>query len=176
MEECATNFFTIVVTDQNISQAVCPFCRWDIYTRKSSTKKNICREPSNLAEDDDLALDYYAKLDQILKDILDKDTHDLFQRKLRDRTLMKDPNFKWCYKVGLLILLFARSYRNILSVSFWFPGRSKEQEAGVSGLPRHVLRQVPGPLGATARWCHLRGRGEYSEKMWKKTKSAELVD
>ena len=98
MEECATNFFTIVVTDQNISQAVCPFCRWDIYTRKSSTKKNICREPSNLAEDDDLALDYYAKLDQILKDILDKDTHDLFQRKLRDRTLMKDPNFKWCYK------------------------------------------------------------------------------
>ena len=46
------------------------------------------------------ALDYYAKLDQILKDILDKDTHDLFQRKLRDRTLMKDPNFKWCYKVS----------------------------------------------------------------------------
>ena len=86
-QECATNFFTIVVTDQNISQAVCPFCR----------------EPKNLAEDDDLALDYYAKLDQILKDILDKDTHDLFQRKLRDRTLMKDPNFKWCYKVRLMI-------------------------------------------------------------------------
>jgi len=81
-KDCATNFFTIVVTDQNISQAVCPFCR----------------EPSNLADDDDVALDYYAKLDQILKDILDKDTHDLFQRKLRDRTLMKDPNFKWCYK------------------------------------------------------------------------------
>ena len=86
-QECATNFFTIVVTDQNISQAVCPFCR----------------EPKNLAEDDDLALDYYAKLDQILKDILDKDTHDLFQRKLRDRTLMKDPNFKWCYKVRLML-------------------------------------------------------------------------
>ena len=47
-----------------------------------------------------VALDYYAKLDQILKDILEKDTHDLFQRKLRDRTLMKDPNFKWCYKVS----------------------------------------------------------------------------
>ena len=36
--DCATNFFTIVVTDQNISQAVCPFCR----------------EPSNLAEDDEV--------------------------------------------------------------------------------------------------------------------------
>jgi E3 ubiquitin-protein ligase RNF31 len=34
-----------------------------------------------------------------VKDTLEKDTHDLFQRKLRDRTLMKDPNFKWCYKV-----------------------------------------------------------------------------
>merc|ERR1712106_512261 len=81
-KDCATNFFSIVITDQNISQAVCPFCR----------------EPANLAEDDEVAFDYYAQLDQILKDILDKDTHDLFQRKLRDRTLMKDPNFKWCYK------------------------------------------------------------------------------
>ena len=36
--DCATNFFTIVVTDQNISQAVCPFCR----------------EPSNLADDDEV--------------------------------------------------------------------------------------------------------------------------
>ena len=26
--------------------------------------------------------------------------HDLFQRKIRDRTLMKDPNFRWCNKVS----------------------------------------------------------------------------
>ena len=38
--DCATNFFTIVVTDQNISQAVCPFCR----------------EPSNLADDDEVRI------------------------------------------------------------------------------------------------------------------------
>ena len=38
--DCATNFFTIVVTDQNISQAVCPFCR----------------EPSNLADDDEVGM------------------------------------------------------------------------------------------------------------------------
>jgi hypothetical protein len=39
-----------------------------------------------------------------IQDILEKDTHDLFQRKLRDRTLMKDPNFKWCYKVTIVKL------------------------------------------------------------------------
>lgn len=32
----------------------------------------------------------------MLKNILDETVHELFQRKLRDRTLMKDPNFKWC--------------------------------------------------------------------------------
>ena len=86
--ECATNFFTIVIKDKSIGEAICPFCN----------------EPSNLANDDDVALAYYAKLDIVLKNILDKDTHDLFQRKLRDRTLMKDPNFKWCYKVRKLVL------------------------------------------------------------------------
>ena len=57
-------------------------------------------EPKGLADDDDLAANYFAKLDVILKPIVDQDVHDLFQRKIRDRTLMKDPNFKWCYKVS----------------------------------------------------------------------------
>ena len=57
-------------------------------------------EPKGLADDDDLASNYFAKLDVILKPIVDQDVHDLFQRKIRDRTLMKDPNFKWCYKVS----------------------------------------------------------------------------
>ena len=94
------------------------------------------------------ALDYYAKLDQILKDILDKDTHDLFQRKLRDRTLMKDPNFKWCYKVSDLSKVFLSSIKFYL-VSIWVSIRSKEQEAGMSRLPVNVLCQVPGSVGAT---------------------------
>merc|ERR1719187_2909829 len=42
---CANNFFTVVIKDQNISAAVCPFCQ----------------EPSNLADDDDVALAYCAK-------------------------------------------------------------------------------------------------------------------
>ena len=63
----------------------------------------FCHEPAGLADpdDDDLATAYFAKLDILLKSLIEQDVHDLFQRKLRDRTLMKDPNFKWCYKVSL---------------------------------------------------------------------------
>lgn len=63
------------------------------------------------ASEDEL-LDYFANLDILLKGILDEDIHELFQRKLRDRTLMLDPNFKWCvqvivykvsYKIGCVV-------------------------------------------------------------------------
>ena len=80
--DCASRHFTIIITDRSISELVCPFCQ----------------KPEKLAEDDELAADYFAKLDILLKSLVDQPTHDLFQRKLRDRTLMKDPNFKWCYK------------------------------------------------------------------------------
>ena len=35
-----------------------------------------------------------------IRGLVDKETHDLFQRKLRDRTLMKEPNFRWCSHVS----------------------------------------------------------------------------
>ena len=63
----------------------------------------FCHEPAALADPDDaddIATAYFAKLDIMLKSLVEQDVHDLFQRKLRDRTLMKDPNFKWCYKVS----------------------------------------------------------------------------
>jgi E3 ubiquitin-protein ligase RNF31 len=84
-KDCASKHFTILVKDKNINEATCPFCQ----------------EPKGLNDDDDLATNYFAKLDVLLKPIVDQDVHDLFQRKLRDRTLMKDPNFKWCYKVRI---------------------------------------------------------------------------
>ena len=66
---------------------------------------NIVQEPKpdwlNAEENEDKAADFFAKLDVLLRGILEEEVHDLFQRKLRDRTLMKDPNFKWCYKVSL---------------------------------------------------------------------------
>lgn len=80
--DCAQNYFTLMVTDRSISDAVCPFCK----------------EPE-LADEDE-ALEYFSNLDILLKAILDTEVHELFQRKLRDRTLMQDPNFKWCVKVS----------------------------------------------------------------------------
>lgn len=50
------------------------------------------------AYEDDI-LEYFSNLDILLKNILDDNVHELFQRKLRDRTLMQDPNFKWCIQV-----------------------------------------------------------------------------
>ncbi|KDR18370.1 RING finger protein 31 [Zootermopsis nevadensis] len=79
-KECAKNYYTIQITDRNINDAVCPFCK----------------EPE--MQNDDEALEYFSNLDILLKSFLDPAVHELFQRKLRDRTLMQDPNFKWCVK------------------------------------------------------------------------------
>ncbi|XP_049852722.1 E3 ubiquitin-protein ligase lubel isoform X9 [Schistocerca gregaria] len=81
-KECAKNYFTIQITDRSIADAVCPFCK----------------EPELNADDEEEALEYFSNLDILLKSFLDEPVHELFQRKLRDRTLMKDPNFKWCVK------------------------------------------------------------------------------
>lgn len=42
--------------------------------------------------------EYFNHLDILLKGIVDEETHELFQRKLRDLSLMSDPNFRWCNK------------------------------------------------------------------------------
>lgn len=103
-EECAKNYFTIQVsglaslmflffflllsfffaqiTDRSIADCSCPFCKLPDLNA------------IDITEDD--ALEYFSNLDILLKNILDESTHELFQRKLRDRTLMQDPNFKWC--------------------------------------------------------------------------------
>lgn len=84
-KECAKNYFTIQVTDKNIMDLACPFC-------------NIPDLSSDEITEDDLS-EYFSNLDILLKGILEMEVHELFQRKLRDRTLMLDPNFKWCVQV-----------------------------------------------------------------------------
>lgn len=84
--DCAKNYFTIQITDRSIADCVCPFCK---YPEVHST---------DISEDD--ILEYFSHLDILLKNILDEQVHELFQRKLRDRTLMQDPNFKWCVEVS----------------------------------------------------------------------------
>jgi len=81
--ECAQHYFTVQITDRTISDATCPFCK----------------EPRLDDSTDDDVLEYFSNLDILLKNILDAGVHELFQRKLRDRTLVQDPNFKWCVKV-----------------------------------------------------------------------------
>lgn len=85
-KECAKNYFTIQISDRTITDCICPFCK----------------DPDLTNTDEDDILDYFSHLDILLKSILDTETHELFQRKLRDRTLMQDPNFKWCVKVCII--------------------------------------------------------------------------
>ena len=71
------------ITDRSINDCVCPFCKLP--------------ELHDLHED--ITMEYFSNLDILLKNILEPDVHDLFQRKIRDRTLLQDPNFKWCVQV-----------------------------------------------------------------------------
>ena len=80
--ECAKNYFTIAVRDKTILEVVCPFC-----------------QQPKVGDNEGLAAEFFAELDPLIRDLVDKDVHDLFQRKIRDWTLSKDPNFKWCQKV-----------------------------------------------------------------------------
>lgn len=74
----------VQINDRTINDCTCPYCKLpDLY---------------DMSEDE--ALEYFSNLDIQLKNILDETVHELFQRKLRDRTLLQDPNFKWCMKVS----------------------------------------------------------------------------
>ncbi|EDW02895.1 GH10789 [Drosophila grimshawi] len=81
-KQCAKSYFTVQITDRSINDCSCPFCKLP--------------ELSNEVAHEDEHLEYFSNLDIFLKSILDNDVHELFQRKLRDRTLLQDPNFKWC--------------------------------------------------------------------------------
>ncbi|XP_074616900.1 E3 ubiquitin-protein ligase RNF31-like isoform X2 [Acropora palmata] len=77
--ECVNKFVTITIKDKNILHLVCP----------------VCGKPENL-EDEAVANEYFNHFDILIRGLVDQETHDLFQRKLRDRTLMKEPSFRWC--------------------------------------------------------------------------------
>lgn len=78
------------ITERSINDCICPFCK----------------EPELHDSDEDSILEYFSNLDILLKNILQPDVHDLFQRKIRDRALLRDPNFKWCVQVRGRKLLF----------------------------------------------------------------------
>ncbi|CAK1550071.1 unnamed protein product [Leptosia nina] len=78
--ECARHYFTVQITERSIVDCVCAYCK----------------EPELENLDEDAWVNYFAHLDILLKTLLEFDVHELFQRKLRDRTLARDPNFRWC--------------------------------------------------------------------------------
>uniref|UniRef100_A0A182MZB1 Uncharacterized protein n=1 Tax=Anopheles dirus TaxID=7168 RepID=A0A182MZB1_9DIPT len=80
--ECAKEYFTQEITHRSITNCNCPYC-----------KEPDLNGP-DVTEDD--VLEYFSNLDILLKNIVEEGVHDLFQRKIRDRTLTQDPNFKWC--------------------------------------------------------------------------------
>lgn len=86
-QDCARQFFSLQINEKSIEHCVCPFCG----------------EPKLPQLDSDAIFNYFSNLDILLKTILEPQTHELFQQKLRDRTLMQDPCFKWCAKVRFYI-------------------------------------------------------------------------
>lgn len=64
----------------------------------------------------DETLEYFSNLDIQLKCILDPPIHELFQRKLRDRTLMQNPNFKWCIQVRWVSIVENVKLNNVFTV------------------------------------------------------------
>ncbi|XP_069796829.1 E3 ubiquitin-protein ligase RNF31-like isoform X2 [Narcine bancroftii] len=77
-QECFKTNFTLAVREKHIKDLVCPCC----------SKPDI--------DDEAQWLSYFSTLDVQLRDCLDEDVYHLFHKKLTERTLMTDPNFKWC--------------------------------------------------------------------------------
>ncbi|XP_057680162.1 E3 ubiquitin-protein ligase RNF31-like isoform X2 [Corythoichthys intestinalis] len=76
--DCFTRHFTIAVRDKSIWDMVCPTC--------GNPDINDAENSNN----------YFSTLDIQLRECLEPDVYDLFHKKLRDHTLMKEPNFLWC--------------------------------------------------------------------------------
>ncbi|XP_048385271.2 uncharacterized protein si:dkey-181m9.8 isoform X2 [Stegostoma tigrinum] len=80
-QDCFRKYFSSVIKEKSIVNMVCPMC--------STPDLNS----SHLQED---ATEYFNFLDIQVRYYLDEGLHELFQRKLRDRTLIEMPNFRWC--------------------------------------------------------------------------------
>nr|XP_060635962.1 E3 ubiquitin-protein ligase RNF31 [Anolis sagrei ordinatus] len=76
--ECFALHFTIAVKERHITDLVCP----------------ACSQPE--ISDEKELLNYFSTLDIQLRSCLDRETYELFHKKLTERVLMRDPKFQWC--------------------------------------------------------------------------------
>ncbi|CAL8277789.1 unnamed protein product [Lota lota] len=80
-ESCFKAYFTAAIKEKTVDKLVCPLCsRPDIRGKQGM-------------ED---VMDYFNLLDTQIRHFLDPQSHELFQKKLRDRALQDMPNFRWC--------------------------------------------------------------------------------
>ncbi|CAG9827831.1 unnamed protein product [Diabrotica balteata] len=116
-QDCAKNYFTVQITDRSIMDCSCPFCKQPDLTSSETNEDEVT--------------EYFGNLDILLKGILDVPVHELFQRKLRDRTLMQDPHFKWCIK-------WEKQHEGITCEKFaeWKDANDPENQA--SGVTKHL--------------------------------------
>lgn len=80
-EKCMKKHFTDKIMSASILELTCPFC----------SEPDLANDPS-----EEKTLKYFSELDIVLKRLITVEVHELFQRKLRDYTLNKNPNFRWC--------------------------------------------------------------------------------
>ncbi|XP_015789646.2 LOW QUALITY PROTEIN: uncharacterized protein LOC107366537 [Tetranychus urticae] len=77
---CLRQYFAVQIREAQVFIITCPFCS----------------EPSMSPDDEDSVCDYLSLLDQLVKSLVTADLHELWQRKVRDKVLSKDPSFSWC--------------------------------------------------------------------------------
>ncbi|KAM4605060.1 E3 ubiquitin-protein ligase RNF31 isoform 2-T2 [Polymixia lowei] len=80
-ESCFKAYFSAAIKEKSIEQLVCPLCSWPDIRGQGALEESM---------------DYFNLLDTQIRHYLDPQSHELFQRKLRDRTLQEMPNFRWC--------------------------------------------------------------------------------
>ena len=81
--DCLTKYYSVQIRERQRLIICCPFCS----------------APDIDPEDDDKVFEYLGLFDQLIRHLVSEDVYELFQRKLRDRALMRDPNFQWCTQV-----------------------------------------------------------------------------
>ncbi|MBN3321149.1 RNF31 ligase, partial [Atractosteus spatula] len=80
-EGCFKAYFSSVIKEKSIVNVVCPICNMPDVNGSGCTED---------------MMDYFNLLDIQIRHYLEPEIHELFQRKLRDRTLQEMPNFRWC--------------------------------------------------------------------------------
>ncbi len=78
--DCLKAYFTVQIRERQRLVITCPFCE----------------QPAIGADEDELVFEYLGLFDPMLRHLVEPEVYELWQHKLRDRALMRDPNFLWC--------------------------------------------------------------------------------